>query len=75
MEIFNGECQLDIWVAIDGIEADDEDEAIDIILNMSLKDLLKERVESFDIVDWNVREVDKPNKVSRKRLTIAGFER
>lgn len=73
MKLFDGECQLEIWLAIDKIEADDEDEAIDIILNMSLKDLLKEKVESFDLLDWNVREVENPNKVCRKRLTIAGY--
>lgn len=73
MKLFDGECQLEIWLAIDKIEAEDEDEAIDIILNMSLKDLLKEKVESFDLLDWNVREVENPNKVCRKRLTIAGY--
>lgn len=73
MKLFDGECQLEIWLAIDKIEAENEDEAIDIILNMSLKDLLKEKVESFDLLDWNVREVENPNKVCRKRLTIAGY--
>lgn len=74
MKKFECSCLLNIWLLVE-LEEADEDEALDTLLNMPLKDLLKEKVESFDLVDWTLKEVENPNKVCRKRLTIAGYER
>lgn len=54
MRDYDCKCELTMWLDLGFIEGKDAKDVADYILNMPLKDLLKEEVESYEITDLDI---------------------